>query len=849
MHPAPLQTATKGYRTVLRNVVVLASILGSAACGLPSAGSSGSAVIHDHEVPHAIVAEGKTEWAIVVPSQPSPAEQFSAEELARLIRQSTEAELPIIKESDSITSPALYVGRTAVANVGLALEKNIHPDGLFLRTHGEDLLLFGLKDRGTLYAVYRFAERFLGASWLDRDTELITEKSVLTVPSINLYEAPTFGNRWLLHGYWGAWSSPDFNRRETLFRLRIRDNEFYRLKEDPKFGGADRVAPEGKDVHNLPHYIIDPEVLWELPQNERLAKINAALDAMPSDFFATSKEGKPLRPAANGHLGQFNVMHPELRGLIRENLLTLIRRDQRQAVQAGLPPPTIYDLSLNDNFDVSHDPVTRAFVEKHGSESAPLIDFINELADAVAEEFPEVRVQTLAYMQSQLPPTSGLKPAANVVIRWCDWSMGAVSPTPDPEPWHPLTHPINAWRLQNLQAWGRLAALTVWDYGEPYTRANFPFTLVPNLKPDLTAFRDAGVVGVMIQNDSGAPWLDGHFSALYHWLAAQLMWDVEADEEALINRFMDGYYGPAAPTMRAFYDDLEKLMRQLPSRQESRGSLAAIQGLTREFLLTLDTRLQAAQDACEPGSPAALNVLRERLTFDKFMLDNEAVLARKFGPDDPFPFNREARISAFAEQSPVLLRGMKLSDRKTAEFTSAAERSLDVWRNPVDIPERFTHHPADQIVQFYWPDFEPYRTRVVEDAEAPSGRALRLNATDAETHARPPRFALYNRVNRQSGPGLNINRRELAGDSGYRWYRVGEWEIRPGTIVHSQHWELSVDLGKAFVPSELPETNRWEVWVSAKFTGPAYDPASQAKENGLYLERVVLVRPNRTTQP
>lgn len=46
------------------------------------------------------------------------------------------------------------------------------------------------------------------------------------------------------------------------------------------------------------------------------------------------------------------------------------------------------------------------------------------------------------------------------------------------------------------------------------------------------------------------------------------------------------------------------------------------------------------------------------------------------------------------------------------------------------------------------------------------------------------------------------------------------------------------------VPNDLPGAQDWEVWVSAKFTGPAYIRDSTDEENGFYLDRVVLVRPH-----
>ncbi|MBM3861841.1 MAG: hypothetical protein FJ395_19640 [Verrucomicrobia bacterium] len=58
--------------------------------------------------------------------------------------------------------------------------------------------------------------------------------------------------------------------------------------------------------------------------------------------------------------------------------------------------------------------------------------------------------------------------------------------------------------------------------------------------------------------------------------------------------------------------------------------------------------------------------------------------------------------------------------------------------------------------------------------------------------------------------------------------------------------ELSPDVFDA--NNELPGAKDWTVGVSLKFTGPACIKDSQEKENGFYLDRLVLVRPGALTE-
>ena len=164
----------------------------------------------------------------------------------------------------------------------------------------------------------------------------------------------------------------------------------------------------------------------------------------------------------------------------------------------------------------------------------------------------------------------------------------------------------------------------------------------------------------------------------------------------------------------------------------------------------------------------------------------------------------------------------------------------------VELPERFRHLPQDRVVQYYWRDFVEYQSALVPDPDAAGGRALRRANTQADDHQADPAFGLYDFNRKENGPSLKIAKADVPQDGKYHWYKVGRWRIVPGVSLWG-HWSWTVgcpDLAKkAYVPDETPGANDWEVWVSARFTGPAYIRGSTDQENGYYLDRVILVRP------
>ena len=109
----------------------------------------------------------------------------------------------------------------------------------------------------------------------------------------------------------------------------------------------------------------------------------------------------------------------------------------------------------------------------------------------------------------------------------------------------------------------------------------------PNLRvlgPNVKFFADHNVKGIFEQGAYGP---DGaEMAELRAWVLAKLLWDPSRDGEALTNEFIDGYYGPAAPHIKAYlkvtHDAVEAsgdwlgcFEESTPSSSRSTRSLAA----------------------------------------------------------------------------------------------------------------------------------------------------------------------------------------------------------------------------------------------------------------------------------
>lgn len=115
----------------------------------------------------------KTGAYLVLPQNPTPREQFAAEELQKYVKKICGAKLAV---TDTLQTPAIILGGpqgnpAAAQYISTAdFDKACPgPEGIFLQSYGSDVLLVagsrGDYERGTIYAVYELLERYFGASF------------------------------------------------------------------------------------------------------------------------------------------------------------------------------------------------------------------------------------------------------------------------------------------------------------------------------------------------------------------------------------------------------------------------------------------------------------------------------------------------------------------------------------------------------------------------------------------------------------------------------------------------------------------------------------------------------------
>ena len=459
-----------------------------------------------------LAANATSQFTIVRPADASPSQVYAAEELQRLTKEMTGAQLPITTDDQPLPAKAILLGVTRHTETVLGEAPDLgklDDDGFRIVTRPPHLLIIGSPVRGTLYGVYELLEKYGGCRWYAKHHSSIPKRDSWTISQLDETQVPAFAMR---EPFWWGMFEGDF-----AARCKVNGN---RPALEEKHGGKIRFGA-GLFVHTF--YPLMP----------------------PSEFFAehpeyySERDGKRTTERA-----QLCLTNPDVLRIMTERVLARIRQD---------PQAKLFSVSQNDWGGWCQCPNCRKIDEREGSPSGTMIHFVNQVAEAVEKEFPDVWIETLAYQYTRHPPKT-LKPRHNVVPRLCtiecDFSM----------PLNVSTYEQNQKFVEDIEGWSAITdKLYVWDYTTNFGHYASPHPNFGCLQGNVQFFRDNRVVGLFEQGAYQAP--HAEFAELRAWILAKLLWDPDQDVEPLYRDFFQGYYGPAAKPIRQYFDELQTLVK------------------------------------------------------------------------------------------------------------------------------------------------------------------------------------------------------------------------------------------------------------------------------------------------
>jgi len=476
--------------------------------------------------PITLVEDGKPAATIVIADQPTvipigkpPTVVYAAEELQRFIEKASGARLEIVPAAKApAAGTLLLVGRSALSQQHqLALPTK--PEGLRIVTFARGVAILGEVapagtanirhevDRGTLHGVYEFLERIVGYRFFihipnDPDLGIVTPvvKTLMVPSAYKLELAPDFPFRSQAFSIWGDREARMRVTREgsgTGFPGVNHTDKWFGKKffgDNPDWAAL--MAEDGTRDRMYPCYS-HPGVLS--------ARVQVTQDVY---------DGKGGWFGEHGHPGpKWIAFEPadlwDFKGLCQCDRCK--PQYQRQRGRFG----------HNSNL-----------IFRHGV----------EFAAEIAKRWPEKRLGMLAYEGHMLPPDLALPDNMDVQVCMM-WST-----TMGKEPyWHERN-------LQLLRDWskklgGKRERLYVWNFScWPAEWTEAPLFFPHNLKK---WFQDTYAIsgGEFVCPGGNPP----QYEIVMCWLWHRLMWDRNADVDALLRDQCMTFFGPAGTTMEKIY--------------------------------------------------------------------------------------------------------------------------------------------------------------------------------------------------------------------------------------------------------------------------------------------------------
>lgn len=757
-----------------------------------------------------LAQNGKTAYVIVSAPRATEAEAYAAHELAEYLDKITGKTFVVVPENQPAAGlRRIFVGWTDFARDHGIDAARLGEEEWLIKSVDSDLVIGGGRPRGTLYGVYALLERELGCHWLDHNTEVVPSIHDLRLEGLDRRGRPAFWFRSIFTTF------PADPSRQAAFSARNMANSPGGLTA--KHGFEARYGSPG-GVHTFAAYARN-------------------FPADRPELLSMNTKGQRIGATDGSGPGGICLMNTQVRNLVLANLRAYIANDRQSAAKSNRPPPRVYDISQNDNHWMCQCPDCKAMSRREGSESGPLVDFINAIADGIRPEYPDIHVMTFAYSITEKPPKM-LKVRDNVIIRIAE--LNAEWGGRDSDLFHPLTHPVNRSQLERLQGWSKIAKnLAEWDYWIQYSPNDLfptPYASVSCLQPDLETFHRHGVSNVFVECES--PYTTSFF-ALKCWLGYQLMQEPHRSAEPLVQAFMKGYYGAAGAKMREYLKFMEESTAAVEANLSGIKCYARPY-LTLPFYLKCERLLDEAEALCAADAKALLHVRRERVPVDGGMCHTWDRLTRRLPAKQRLPFDREFLMNRYERYRLEQFEACRPTPSRPR--TQLSEEMARLRAADLPLPERFKTLTPGSYRDFTWPCFRPsgQRTGVVTDPDAAGGKALQYLGESPKDHERPLGFGVYDGPRRAFGPSVTLKGADVPQDERYHWYKIGCFAVTDGTRLWAHWtWLLSVPLDQVYDPADADHQR--DIWVSLKVTGPAYVKDSK-QPNTVSIDRVIVVR-------
>lgn len=504
-----------------------------------------------------LTENGRSEYQIVIPSEPTDRIKEAAEEMQYFLQEATGIKLPIVKDTELKTlNHLISLGRTTVAaKVGVKTTKadDLKTSGYRIKTAESNLVILDDIEgdgEGVLYGVYDFLEDAIDLSIYTMDEISMSHEDTVWLYEYDDYVRPSFDERSL--SYYDVRSDETYMHRMRMF-------DFYTTDEWALYGHS-QVS----------------KILPYTPEHE--------------DWYCAG--GGQLCWSAGD----------EMETAFADSLIEHIKNN---------PEAVYFMLGQEDATKVCNCEKCQKNIssDKYGSYSGLQIAFLNHVIKKVEtwrkKNAPdrELRYVCFAYQFSAIPP----------VKEDSDGNITAYHKDCIPaDELYILFTPIEADYSQTLEEstnrkfsdavknWQIIAPgrLLVYEYDCNFSNYLLNFNNFDVVQKHYQLYAENGVS--LMYSQGPVEVRIPCFSEMRIYVESRLMWDINQNYDQLVNRFMKAYYKDAAEAMRGYYDEMKKIYAEYEAGGTGQIYASIDDVYTMDNLEKLDGHIRAALQAIEP---------------------------------------------------------------------------------------------------------------------------------------------------------------------------------------------------------------------------------------------------------
>ena len=463
-----------------------------------------SAVIASAAVP--VAENGKAKATIVANGN-----EESAKELAKYLGKITGAEIPVAEKRDGVSGAIIDL---QVAPVATLSNDDRGKQGYRLKTDGNVFSLVSPTKDGLFNAVHGFLNDHLKVRFYTPTVEVVPPNRNLTIPDLDETQKPSFAVRGYVY-------NPGYSRENWR---KVRGGSLFAGYNVGASHSFYNVMPPAKYFKDHP------------------------------DWYPMNAEGKRFQ---DGNMPLCGT-NAELPKELAKRLVAIYDKQNPKDEYTKC----FVSCAQGDGFTPCLCPECRKLVKAEGSESAPYILMLNRALEIAVKERPQLRVFTFAYFDTLFPPEK-MEVHPHLFIHIVNSSIGhfmagdninGLEEAPGQEQY-----------LRAMKAWaakfkGQTDRMSMYEWDSPFVQNNL-FLPWPNTVAhceDIKTYYKLGCIyNINIEGGGTVARTE-----LCHWVWMNLFWNAEQDQFALIDDFLNGYYGPkAAPYLREYLDYLEEVRK------------------------------------------------------------------------------------------------------------------------------------------------------------------------------------------------------------------------------------------------------------------------------------------------